>query len=37
MKTGYIKKVEVSNPIIEQVKQTISNTHCNGGIIVECF
>ena len=37
MKIGSLSKLNVSNPTVDRVKETISSTHLNGGIIVECF
>jgi len=37
MRTGSLTKLSVSNPIVDRVKETISKTHLNGGIIVKCF
>jgi len=37
MKPGSLTQLTLSNPIVDRVKETISNTHINGGMIIECF
>lgn len=37
MKSGSLSKLTISNSAVDRVKETISNTHINGGIVIECF
>ncbi|MDM5328570.1 hypothetical protein [Neobacillus sp. CF12] len=37
MRPGSLTKLTISNPIVDRVKETISSTHLNGGMIIECF
>lgn len=37
MDVGALTKMPISSRILDKVKEIINTTHCNGGIIIECF
>jgi hypothetical protein len=37
LNSNSIELIEINSPIIDRLKQTITSTHVNGGIIIKCF